>query len=570
MKIGGKGRKILIVNLTRMGDLLQMTPLLTGLRRENSDVEITLLVLKEFREVCSGFPFVNGVEVFDGKDLMSRLWDSDGSLVESYRVVERVLERLRRKRFDTIINLSFSKYSGLLTSLLKIRDVRGITIDEYGNRLIKHPWVNHFFNMANNRDINLFNYVDFIRKIGGTSIKSAMSFAISDHARAFARAFYSDHGVSETDFVVGLQPGASSESKRWPAESFGTLAMRLIQEAAKVTVFGGTGEKDLGERIRGAVSLSPGHVERHLFDVIGKTSVEQLAALLARCNLLVTNDTGTMHVATAVGTRVIELSLGPVYFSETGPYGEGHLVIQIEMPCAPCGFHVDCKNPKCRDAISVTHAIKAIQMAREGLVQKGGQLSDAPVWNGIQLYRGDFDEDGMLEFLPLIRRSLRRMDLIKMVHREMWKIVLDERGGEIDPLRVCRKIHSLFGVNGIPENLEKDQRAFEVTGALARKGMEISRHLVQWSENIEQNISAIKTAGSVIHEIDEQIELQGMTHQACHPLTFMFRQGKENLEEGDLGILSQKTFHLYKTLLREATLMNRGLERTAACLKQTA
>jgi hypothetical protein len=71
----------------------------------------------------------------------------------------------------------------------------------------------------------------------------------------------------------------------------------------------------------------------------------------------------------------------------------------------------------------------------------------------------------------------------------------------------------------------------------------------------------------VIHDIDEQIDLLGRTQQACHPLAYMFRQGKENLEEGDVGSLSRKTRQLYRTLFREATLMKHGLEETVACLE---
>lgn len=570
MKIAGNKRRILIINLTRMGDLLQMTPFLSGLRRDNPDGEITLLVLKEFEEVCSGFPFVDKVDVFDAEGFISRLREPDSSLMEDYRILEKMMERLKQEKFDTVINLSFSNYSALLTYILKVRDIRGTSIDDFGNRLLKHPWIGHFYNMVDNREINLFNYVDFIRKIGGSTRRSQMSLVVSESARTFAKTFYSTRNVSETDWVIGLQPGASSKSKRWPAESFGALAVEVIKQGAKVVLFGSPGEKELGERVRGAISLPSGKISRYLFNMIGKTSVDQLAALLERCDLLVTNDTGTMHVATAVGTRVIELSLGPVYFPETGPYGEGHIVIQTEMACAPCDFHVQCKNPKCQESISVAKVLKVVQMVQKGQLGGGHQLEDSSDWDGIQLYWGAFDEDEMLEFLPLIWRQLGRMDLLKLLYREMWKIVLDERHGEIDPIQISKKIRCLFSVNGNSLNFDGDSRAFGALVELARQGIEISGLLVEWSENTAENISAIKTAGRIIHDIDEQIELQGLTHRGCHPLTLMFRQGKENLENGDVGHLSQKTLGLYKTLFREATLMSRGLKQTVARLKSRA
>jgi len=568
--MAGKSRRVLIINLTRMGDLLQMTPFLNAFRQEFCDVEITLMVLKQFEDVCSGFPFVDKLEVFDAKDFLSRLGNREFSLVENYRALEKMLAGLRHKKFDTVINLSFSNHSALLTHLLSTTDVRGITMDDQGNRLLKHPWVNHFYNMVDNREINLFNYVDFIRKIGGATRTSPMSFGVSASARTFAETFYTTQDISEADRVIGMQPGASTENKRWPAESFGVLAAKLIEDEAKIVLFGGRGERELGEHVRGAMGLPPDRIRKHFFDMIGNTSVDQLASLVARCDLLVTNDTGTMHMATAVGTRVVELSLGPVYFPETGPYGEGHIVIQTDMPCAPCEFYVQCKNPRCRESISVAQVLRVVQMVRDGRLDREQQLEDSSNWNGVQLYRGVFDEEGMLEFHPVIRKALRRVDLIKLLYREMWKLVLDERPGEVDSLRVSQKIHGQFTMNGIPVKLNEENGVFGALGELASQGMEISQRLVEWSEKIAENIPAIKTAGRILHAIDEQIELKGLTHRVCHPLTFMFRQGKENLQEGDIGLLSRSTLRLYETLFREATLMNRGLQETVAYLGKTS
>ncbi|MBW2123394.1 MAG: glycosyltransferase family 9 protein [Deltaproteobacteria bacterium] len=563
----GGGKKILIINLARMGDLLQMTPFLKGFCRERPGVRITLLVLKEFYDVCKGFPCVESVETFDGDGYISRLEDPGCSLVENFKTIQDLVEDLRNRGFDTVINLTFSRLSALLTYLLMVEDVRGITIDDHGNRLVKNPWINHFYNMVTKREINLFNYVDFIRKAGGSDSPSSMHVDISEADQRFAGAFYARRSVSDEDFVVGFQPGASKESRRWPTRSFGDLGGALIEDGAKILLFGTAAEKELGEGIGRCLCCAQDRREGHLFDMTGKTSVGQLAALIKRCDLLVTGDTGTMHVATAVGTRVVALFFGPAFYPETGPYGEDHLVIQTDLPCAPCGHDVRCKNPRCRESIKVSHVLQVIRMIREGFPEREVQVKDGPEWAGISLYRGVFDEEGMLEFRPVIRRPLAPMDLIRQVYREMWKIVLDGRPGKIDPARVGEKVKSLFALDGVRLNLDRESEIFERVAGLAREGSEISRKLVRWAGDVREHLASIKKAGDVIHRIDEEIELQGMAHPACHPLTYMFRQGKENLEEGDLGLLSRKTLGLYATLLREAVLMRSGLQETLACLK---
>ncbi len=568
--MAGKKDRVLIINLTRMGDLLQMTPFLIAFRREFPEVEITLMVLKQFEDVCSGFPAVDSLEAFDAEAFLSRLGNPEHSLVGNYRELERMLADLRQKEFDRVINLSFSNHSALVTHLLNATEVVGITIDEEGNRLLKHPWIQHFYNMVDNREINPFNYVDFIKKIGESDGRAAMSFTVSQPAQEFAKAFCKSHDISETDWVIGIQAGASTEHKRWPVASFGALTEELIKRGARILLFGSGGESELGGRIREVIALPQDHVERQLTDAIGKTSVQQLAALLSRCDLLITNDTGTMHMATAVGTQVVEISLGPVYFPETGPYGESHIVLQTGMSCAPCGFYVQCKNPVCQESIRVDQVLRIVEMLRTGHLATAHQLRNGPEWDHIEVYRSAFDEDGMLEFEPVIRRQLQPVDLLKLLYREMWKIVLDERDGDIDALRVCQKVQRFFSVNGDAINFGEESNAFGALAELASQGSEISRRLLVWAEQIPQNIPAIKTAGRLLSDIDEQIELKGLTHRTCHPLTFMFRQGKENLEGKDVGLLSQGILRLYQTLFREATLMRRGLEEILALLRENA
>ena len=564
-----KGKKLLIINLTRMGDLLQMTPFLNGLRRENPEVHITLMVLKEFTDVCAGFPFVDEIESFDANDFILGMEATDRSLVDNFRILEGLVTRLRERHFDQVINLSFSNISAFLVYLLGVEDLRGVTMDEEGHRLLKHAWIRHFYNIVSNREINLFNYVDFIRKIGGSSLRAPMFFAVSETGRRFARAFCEDRGISEKDSVIGMQLGASRKNRWWPIPSFVRLAETLIRDGSKIILFGSSGEKELGQELSEAVKLSVGEKTSCLFDMTGQTTVDQLAALVDRCNILITCDTGTMHVATAVGTQVVALFFGPAYFPETGPYGEGQIVIQADLPCAPCGHDTICKNPMCRQMISASHVKRVIDMLQANSLTSRCQLEDGPQWQGVQIYRGVFDEDGMLEFIPVIRRPLGGMDVIRQVYREMWKRVLDERDGEIDPRRVKEKIQRCFAIDGASGILETDRAGFDRLQTLALQGVEASRRLIRWSEAPDQHVGAIKAEAQTMRATDEQIELQGMTRQACQALTFMFRQGKENLEGNDIGRLAQDTLGLYEMLLREARLMSQGLEGVSATMKVT-
>ncbi len=126
--------------------------------------------------------------------------------------------------------------------------------------------------------------------------------------------------------VIGIFPGGNATSRRWEADRYAEVARRLAQEGARVVVFGGPSERALAARVAGDVAL----------DVAGRTGLPLLAAGLEACDLLVTNDTGPMHLAAAVGTPTISLwgAGDPV---ETGPLGAGHVLLRrAELPCVPC------------------------------------------------------------------------------------------------------------------------------------------------------------------------------------------------------------------------------------------
>lgn len=123
---------------------------------------------------------------------------------------------------------------------------------------------------------------------------------------------------------IGLNPGATyGAAKQWYPERFIELGRRL---GGKIVVVGGPAEAELGERVAKGVDG---------LNLAGKTNIPRLAAAIARCKLFVTNDTGPMHVADAVGTPIVAI-FGPTDWIETPPYGRGHTIVRHEIECAPC------------------------------------------------------------------------------------------------------------------------------------------------------------------------------------------------------------------------------------------
>lgn len=129
--------------------------------------------------------------------------------------------------------------------------------------------------------------------------------------------------------VVGLFPGANGPARRWPADRFGRLARRLGRDGATLLVFGGPGDEETTAKVSGAAGDGA-------FDLGGRTSLTELAGALRSCDLLVTNDTGPMHLAAALGRPVLALE-GPADLRQTRPLGSRARVVgRFDLPCVPC------------------------------------------------------------------------------------------------------------------------------------------------------------------------------------------------------------------------------------------
>jgi lipopolysaccharide heptosyltransferase II len=137
------------------------------------------------------------------------------------------------------------------------------------------------------------------------------------------------HGVSEKTRWIAINPFARWPTKRWPPESFARVADQIQQQGwGRAVLLGGRGDRSQAQEIVQRMHTAA-------VDVTGETPIKLLPALLKSAAVLLTNDSGPMHIAAAVGTPVVAL-FGPTNPSRTGPYGSRHTILQHKIPCSPC------------------------------------------------------------------------------------------------------------------------------------------------------------------------------------------------------------------------------------------
>ncbi|MGZ8462659.1 MAG: glycosyltransferase family 9 protein [Candidatus Deferrimicrobiaceae bacterium] len=525
---------ILLLNLTRLGDLVQCTPLAVGLKRRNPAARIVVGAVDAFlpaARLMDGVDEVIPID-YDGLVRLSRVRAS--SVVSMVAGAEALLSPLLSRRFSRAVNLTHTAISAFLMYLVKSHDKRGIQMNATGNRIIRHPWMLFFHNFALNKQISPFNLVDMYALGGGCPIheeRVPLSVRIPPEAERWAEEFV-ERELPGRGPVVAVQAGASDAHKMWHPSSFIRLC-RILRDAAgaRFLFIGGKGERDLSERIC-AVVEAPGSAV-----AAGRTDLPQLCALLRRADLMVTNDTGPMHLAAAVGTPVASIALGPVYYSNTGPYGEGHVVFQPSASCAPCSFNVRCVNPECKNMVTPEGvALVVLRMLRGEALQEGS-VPDGPEFAGCEVYVSGRGDDGLMDYLPLLsRRPTPRWHLAR-AYRRMWSDVL--LSGEVPP-------GAEMPVPAVGNGLIPPLRRIE---ALAEDGKRAAGEILGRSRKAGEHLPFLKARLETIREVSSSIRELGLGKPEVNSLCQMFAFEEENMEEGDLRDAARENVSLFNNLL---------------------
>jgi ADP-heptose:LPS heptosyltransferase len=400
-----------------MGDILQMTPLIKGLRETQPEVRISMVLNEAFVEVAQRID-VDRIFPLPVRSFIEVL-SQEANLAQASAYLTGFLQGVNAEgAYDLVFNLTPSQSAASLSSLIDHDAHRGMCLAGDGAFQATDPWAAYLVAMMAHRRSNPFHLVDIWLRSLGQRGPSGLQLSLSSEDIRGTDELLNRCGIAlDRDLLVGFQVSASQKEKCWSEREFVRLGQALHQGLnARVLLFGMVGEESLCQRVSSQI---PGSV-----NLAGKTNLGELAGALKRCQVLVTNDTGTQHVATAVGTRVVLISVGPVFFRETGPYGEGHLIFQARLPCAPCSFHSTCLNPVCKEKIRAGLVYKALVRILQG---GDGVPKDLP--QEVSCYRSGFDQEGYLAFR---NQSPTYEDSMLKTYKGFWHALLE--GGCLDAL----------------------------------------------------------------------------------------------------------------------------------------
>jgi len=332
-------QKILVVSPNWLGDALFSTALLSVLKKKFAQSHLAVLSVPRVKEIFQNNPYVDNIIIYDEKgrhrNLISRLG---------------FIFALRKERFDTAFILKPSLSRTLILKCAGIKQIIGfdnpksgwlLTVKVPSPRIVLHK-IDYF--------LTILEYLGF--EIGPRRYE----FFPSAQDKAYIASLLKQKNITRNLPLIVINPGANWYPKRWSPENFARLIKRIKEKIPlNIAITGAEKDRKLAEEI---IKKSG----KEVFDFTGKTSLGQLGALIQEADIILSADSGPMHIAAAVGRKVIAL-FGPTSVRITGPYPtENHIIIQKDVGCAiPC-YKLDCRDNRCMKAITVDDVIEKIKV----------------------------------------------------------------------------------------------------------------------------------------------------------------------------------------------------------------
>jgi heptosyltransferase I len=305
--------KILILKPSSLGDVVQALPVLRLLKRHLPASQIYWWIDSNLAPLLEGDPDLTGLV-----DFRRRRWAAPRHWPE----IAHSIRWMRRQAFDWVIDLQGLMRSGIFAWLANGGLTVGLDAPREGAR--------GFYDLILPRPSPLTHAVDwYLTILPPLGVPVHWDFPWLPQRPALAQSLRQKWSVDGAPWIA-LQPGARWPNKRWPAEYYADLLRQLLPRFPdfRFAVLGGADERPLGEAI--AATAGP-----RCLDLTGQLTLPEMVEWLRLSRLLVTNDTGPMHVAAALGTPVVAL-FGPTEPRRTGPYGQLAHCLQLSLPCVPC------------------------------------------------------------------------------------------------------------------------------------------------------------------------------------------------------------------------------------------
>ena len=351
-----KLKKILIRCPNWIGDVMLSIPSISAVREAFPSAHISTLIKSNLSPLLEGNPDINEIIPFN-PDLMS--------------IPERLkfYRSFKEKNFNLAILMTNSFESALSVFLAGIKnrvgfnkDMRGIFLTEKipmpSRKSPRMHQAEYYLTLI--EGISIDSKLGVPTRVGRQNLKLKTYMSIPEDIQMGVNKFWLEKGLTKRHYIIGMNIGASyGYAKRWMPERFTELADMIYSEAeasnysVEVVLFGGNDDLNIEREIKG-------RMKHKALSIVGKATLKSLAAWIKRCHLFITNDSGPMHIAAAVGTPIVAI-FGSTDPSETSPLCSNYTIVRKSVDCSPCWKRKCPTDHRCMELIEVSDVMDAVK-----------------------------------------------------------------------------------------------------------------------------------------------------------------------------------------------------------------
>lgn len=346
---GKKIKNILVIKIVGLGDTVLMLTPIKRLREHYADVKISALVTSLSSGILADQRIIDEVIIYQVLDQHKGILD-----------FIKLIRYLRSKRFDCVIDF---EHHFKLVSVISYLTGAAKRIGFHYNQNLRGRLYTHSVFLDPGRHM-VDSFMELLKPldIESKQVKSLEKIHIHSSDEERVTSWLTAHGIKDNNLMVAIHAGSGLRalSRRWDKEKFAEIIRRLNEQyQARVILTGSRDEHELLEQI---IKLAPNGT---VYNSAGQLDLKGTAALMKRCQLVISNDTGPMHIAAAMGARTIGL-FGPNLPSRYAPIGKNNAFIYKKVKCSPCiqvheGKVFECQDPICMHQIGVEEVWTAIK-----------------------------------------------------------------------------------------------------------------------------------------------------------------------------------------------------------------
>ncbi|MFH1360925.1 MAG: lipopolysaccharide heptosyltransferase II [Candidatus Omnitrophota bacterium] len=359
-----KLKRILIINIFGIGDVLFTTPLISNLKEHFPDIFIGYVCNKRALSILQNNPKIDKLFVYE-RDEFHEIYKK--SKVQFLKKMRQMLADIKNENFDCVMDLSLNFWTGFLMWLIGIRKRVGFN---YKNR---NPFLNRKIHLKGFEKQHVIEYyLSLLEPLKVPILRNKLEVFPQKEDKKWAEDLLTTYNIKKDDFLIAIIPGGGAswgkdaQYKQWSMSKFAELGDQCVKEfSAKIILMGSQEE----ERLCRFVADNMHH---EAIQCAGKATIPQTLALLAKCCLAIVNDGGPLHMAVAMKVPTVSI-FGPVDERVYGPYPkDNHVVVTHPIACHPCyrRFRMaSCAHHNCLNRLSVEDVMKGVQEAYESTIR---------------------------------------------------------------------------------------------------------------------------------------------------------------------------------------------------------